>query len=140
MDHSQCSITFLDHHHLGLETSLNEAQMRAIIMFAQKEMDGASLSNVPQHAIVPAAETAKAPANQALLRLYDYLHMLSLHLQIELIYIQVHHVMFRDFLQMVSSISAAQQTDMSSSSSHIGISSTSVRMDRQSAKSGREPE
>ncbi|KAG0245694.1 mediator complex subunit [Mortierella sp. GBA43] len=72
----------------GLETSLNEAQMRAIIMFAQKEMDGASLPNVPQHAIVQAAETAKVPANQALLRLYDYLHMLSLHLQIELIYIQ----------------------------------------------------
>ncbi|KAF9350006.1 mediator complex subunit [Mortierella sp. NVP85] len=71
----------------GLETSLNDVQLRAIIMFAQKEMDGAGPANAPQHAVVPGVET-KAPPNQALLRLYDYLHMLSLHLLIELIYIQ----------------------------------------------------
>lgn len=76
-------------HNLGLETSLNDVQLRAIIMFAQKEMDGAGPANAPQHAVVPGVENTKAPPNQALLRLYDYLHMLSLHLLIELIYIQV---------------------------------------------------
>lgn len=63
--------------------------MRKIIMFAQKEMDGISLANVPHHAVVPAAENMNAPPNQALLRLYDYLHMLSLQLLVELVHTQV---------------------------------------------------
>ncbi|KAF9188419.1 mediator complex subunit, partial [Haplosporangium sp. Z 11] len=78
----------------GLETSLNDVQMRAIVMYAQKELEAATVPvNAPAHAIAPVAEKPKAPANQALLRLYDYLHMLSLHLLIELVYIQAFHLL-----------------------------------------------
>ncbi|KAI7823767.1 mediator complex subunit MED14-domain-containing protein [Gamsiella multidivaricata] len=72
----------------GLETTLNDAQMRAITMFAQKEMDSSGSANTSQHTILPVVENPSSPASQALLRLYDYLHMLSLHLLIELVYIQ----------------------------------------------------
>jgi len=57
-------------------------------MMAQKELESSSTPGVPAATPMTGAES-KVPANQALLRLYDYLHMLSLHLLIELVYIQV---------------------------------------------------
>lgn len=68
--------------------------MRAIIMFAQKELESVTTANAPHHPALPATETVSLPANQALLRLYDYLHNLSLHLLIELVCTQVHIVLF----------------------------------------------
>lgn len=62
--------------------------MKGIMMMAQKEMESSSTPGAATPAPMTGAES-KAPANQALLRLYDYLHMLSLHLLIELVYIQV---------------------------------------------------
>ncbi|KAF9911460.1 mediator complex subunit [Lobosporangium transversale] len=76
----------------GLDTSLSELQMRAIIHAAQKAMDSSSPANATQYTVVPAGPESGAPANQALLRLYDYLHMVSLHLLIELVYIQAQYV------------------------------------------------
>ncbi|KAF9096039.1 mediator complex subunit [Mortierella sp. AD031] len=75
----------------GLETSLNEGQMRAIITFAQKELDSVSTANAAHHPGLP-VQTNPLPANQALLRLYDYLHMLSLHLLIELVCTQAYQL------------------------------------------------
>ncbi|KAF8924865.1 mediator complex subunit [Dissophora ornata] len=72
----------------GLGMSLTDMQMRAIISNAQKEIESAHPANVPQHAAVAVTNSAAAPANEALLRLYDYLHMLSLQLLIELVYMQ----------------------------------------------------
>ncbi|KAF9950506.1 mediator complex subunit, partial [Mortierella alpina] len=77
----------------GLETSLNEGQLRAIVGFAQKELDSSILPGNPSLAPVPSAENRAVPANQALLRLYDYLHMLSLHLLIELVFTQANHLL-----------------------------------------------
>ncbi|GJJ75588.1 mediator of RNA polymerase II transcription subunit 14 [Entomortierella parvispora] len=76
----------------GLETTLNEAQMKGIMMMAQKELESSSTSSAPPSLPATGAES-KGPANQALLRLYDYLHMLSLHLLIELVYIQAFHLL-----------------------------------------------
>ncbi|KAG0050123.1 mediator complex subunit [Gryganskiella cystojenkinii] len=74
----------------GLETSLNEVQMKGIIMLAQKELESVPAPNLLTHAAVPVTEVK--PANQALLRLYDYLHMLSMQLIIELVHMQGHHL------------------------------------------------
>jgi hypothetical protein len=63
--------------------------MRAIIMFAQKELESVTSAIAPHHPALPALEAVPQPANQALLRLYDYLHNLSLHLLIELVCTQV---------------------------------------------------
>ncbi|KAF9902525.1 mediator complex subunit [Linnemannia zychae] len=76
----------------GLETSLNEGQMRAIIMIAQKELESVTSANLTHHPALPAPESTPLPANQALLRLYDYLHTLSLHLLIELVYTQAYQL------------------------------------------------
>ncbi|KAF9095809.1 mediator complex subunit [Mortierella sp. AM989] len=76
----------------GFESSLSDHQMRAIINSAQKEMESVNLVTPSQHAGVPTADDSGAPANQALLRLYDYLHMVSLHLVIELVNIQAQYV------------------------------------------------
>ncbi|KAG0317244.1 mediator complex subunit [Dissophora globulifera] len=72
----------------GLGTSLSEGQMRAITAFAQKEMESSNPANGSQFGTVAAPGSTVAPANQSLLRLYDYLHMLALQLLIELVYIQ----------------------------------------------------
>ncbi|KAF9557662.1 mediator complex subunit [Mortierella alpina] len=77
----------------GLETSLNEGQLRAIVAFAQKELDSSVLQGNPPHAAVSSIEHRTVPANQALLRLYDYLHMLSLHLLIELVCTQANNLL-----------------------------------------------
>ncbi|OAQ23714.1 MED14-domain-containing protein [Linnemannia elongata AG-77] len=76
----------------GLETSLTDGQMRAIIMFAQKELESVTTANAPHHPALPASEAVSLPANQALLRLYDYLHNLSLHLLIELVCTQAYQL------------------------------------------------
>ncbi|KAF9431947.1 mediator complex subunit [Entomortierella beljakovae] len=76
----------------GFESSLADHQLRTIINSAQKEMDSAASVNPSQHIAIPATNNSDAPANQALLRLYDYLHMISLHLLIELVYIQAQYV------------------------------------------------
>ncbi|KAF9345440.1 mediator complex subunit, partial [Mortierella sp. AD094] len=76
----------------GFEASLSEHQMRAIINTAQKEMESANPANAPQHAVISTTDSSNAPANRALLRLYDYLHMVSLHLLIELVHIQAQYV------------------------------------------------
>ncbi|KAF9581495.1 mediator complex subunit [Lunasporangiospora selenospora] len=81
----------------GLETALNEAQARSIMMAAQRELDPTPpTSTVPTSGVPTASPTPDAnapPANQALLRLYGYLHMLALHLQVELVYIQAYHLL-----------------------------------------------
>ncbi|KAF9927092.1 mediator complex subunit [Mortierella alpina] len=77
----------------GLETSLNEGQLRAIVSFAQKELDSHILQGNPSLAAVSSTENRTVPANQALLRLYDYLHMLSLHLLIELVCTQANNLL-----------------------------------------------
>ncbi|KAI1318365.1 mediator complex subunit [Mortierella claussenii] len=76
----------------GLETSLSEVQMRAITNAAQKAMESPSAANALQHAAVSTGTHPNAPAHHALLRLYDYLHMVSLHLLIELVHIQAQYV------------------------------------------------
>lgn len=63
-------------------------------MFAQKELESVTTANAPHHPALPASEAVSLPANQALLRLYDYLHNLSLHLLIELVCTQVHMIVF----------------------------------------------
>ncbi|KAF9160439.1 mediator complex subunit [Actinomortierella ambigua] len=76
----------------GLSTSLNDGQLRAITHIAQQEL-------MPRPPVIPPAAqqpqqqqqqatTAPAGPNNSLCRMYDYLHMLCLQLQIELIYIQ----------------------------------------------------
>ncbi|KAG0196968.1 mediator complex subunit [Mortierella sp. GBA30] len=77
----------------GLQTSLNEGQMRAIVSFAQKELDSSTVPGNALHAGALVTENRTTPANQALLRLYDYLHMLSLHLLIELVCTQATHLL-----------------------------------------------
>ncbi|KAF9427883.1 mediator complex subunit [Podila epigama] len=72
----------------GLETSLNDMQMRSIIMSAQKELEAGPVSTAPRPGMAPNMAPPKAPANQALLRLYDFLHTMAQHLQIELVYLQ----------------------------------------------------
>ncbi|KAF9964409.1 mediator complex subunit, partial [Mortierella alpina] len=77
----------------GLETSLNEGQLRAIVVSAQKELDASILQGNPSLAAVSSTENRTVPANQALLRLYDYLHMLALHLLIELVCTQANNLL-----------------------------------------------
>ncbi|KAF9920382.1 mediator complex subunit, partial [Linnemannia zychae] len=76
----------------GQDTSLSEGQMRAIIMFAQKELESVTSAITSHHLALPAPESTTLPANQALLRLYDYLHMLSLHILIELVCTQAYQL------------------------------------------------
>ncbi|KAI9233711.1 MAG: mediator complex subunit MED14-domain-containing protein [Podila humilis] len=70
----------------GLEISLNDLQMRAIMMAVQRELEAGSTP--PIHLEGAPNTTPKVPANQALLRLYDYLHTMAQHLQLELVHTQ----------------------------------------------------
>ncbi|KAF9207387.1 mediator complex subunit [Haplosporangium sp. Z 27] len=76
----------------GFDASLNEIQMRAIINSAQKAIEATNTPISQQHGASSTTDTLTYPANQALLRLYDYLHMVSLHLLIELVLIQAQYV------------------------------------------------
>ncbi|KAG0349716.1 mediator complex subunit [Podila minutissima] len=70
----------------GLEISLHEHQMRNIMMAVQRELEAGSTPIHVEGAPSPAAP--RVPANQALLRLYDYLHTMAQHLQLELVHTQ----------------------------------------------------
>lgn len=66
---------------------MNDLQMRAIMMAVQRELEAGSTP--PIHLEGAPNPTPKVPANQALLRLYDYLHTMAQHLQLELVHTQV---------------------------------------------------
>ncbi|KAG0228667.1 mediator complex subunit [Actinomortierella wolfii] len=83
----------------GFSTTLNEGQLRAITHIAQQELmprppaiPPAQQQQQPQQqsgtASTPGTPSTSPSLNNSLCRMYDYLHMLCLQLQIELIYIQ----------------------------------------------------
>ncbi|KAG0338890.1 mediator complex subunit [Podila humilis] len=76
----------------GLETSMSDIQMDAIKHAAQSELESGTGPQVPPHegASAVIAPAPKAPANQGLLRLYDLLHTMAQHLQIELVQTQAY--------------------------------------------------
>lgn len=57
------------------------------MMAVQRELEAGSTP--PTHLEGAPNPTPKVPANQALLRLYDYLHTMAQHLQLELVHTQV---------------------------------------------------